>query len=226
MDNRSFSNAPSGADDGYDAFADGGSAGAGTGGGPANGYGEGYGLPRETMITQDIPIRVLSTAHVEGIHEPRCREPDVHILLPSLAQLKAISERFIKLSLSSTSNNRPGAAGPKLEIAANMHGGLRVGIKTEGLKIESRWEGLSNPELDAGRVEGGEEGVRQHPSTRMKAVEGEEGWAVVRVEGRDWGRVLGVGRLGGRVIACKFDWEVVVVVNMGPYWDDVVGAGC
>ena len=29
-------------------------------------------------------------------------------------------------------------------------------------------------------------------------------WAVVRVEGRDWGRVLGVGRLGGRVIACEF----------------------
>lgn len=94
-----------------------------------------------------------------------------------------------------------------------MHGGLRVGIKTEGLKIESRWEGLSNPELDAGRVEGGEEGVRQHPSTRMKAVEGEEGWAVVRVEGRDWGRVLGVGRLGGRVIACKFS-----VGRLAPWW--------
>jgi len=166
------------------------------------------------MITQDIPIRVLSAHQVEGIHEPRCREPDVHILLPSLAQLKAISERFIKLSLSSnTTSNRPGAAGPWLEIAANMHGGLRVGIKTEGLKIESRWEGLSNPELDAGRVEGGEEGVRQHPSTRMKAVEGEEGWAVVRVEGRDWGRVLGVGRLGGRVIACKFS-----VGRLAPWW--------
>jgi len=31
----------------------------------------------------------------------------------------------------------------------------------------------------------------------------DEGWATVRVEGRDWGRVLGVGRLGGRVIACE-----------------------
>ena len=25
----------------------------------------------------------------------------------------------------------------------------------------------------------------------------------MRVDGRDWGKVLGVGRLGGRVIACK-----------------------
>ncbi|MCJ1248267.1 hypothetical protein MMC30_005484 [Trapelia coarctata] len=205
LDSRSPSNAPGETEDGYGAFNYRVSGGAAPGAGvvPATGYGDGYGPPRETMITQDIPIRVLSASHVEGIHEPRCREPDVHILLPSLAQLKAISERFIKLSLASApTSNRPGAAGPRLEIAANMHGGLRVGIQTEGLKIESRWEGLSNPELDAGRVEGGEEGVRQHPSTRMKGVEGEEGWAVVRVEGRDWGRVLGVGRLGGRVIAC------------------------
>ena len=36
----------------------------------------------------------------------------------------------------------------------------------------------------------------------MKEREGEEAWAVVRVEGRDWGRVLGVGRMGGKVIAC------------------------
>jgi len=40
-----------------------------------------------------------------------------------------------------------------------------------------------------------------HPSTIMRAKTGEEGWATVRVEGRDGGRVLGVGRLGGRVIA-------------------------
>ena len=90
-----------------------------------------------------------------------------------------------------------------MELAANMHGELRVGIRTEALKIESRWEGLSNPELDPGQVEGGEEGVREHPSTRMKERVGEEGWAVVRVEGRDWGKVLTVGRLGGRVVACR-----------------------
>lgn len=76
-------------------------------------------------------------------------------------------------------------------------------METPSLKIESKWEGLTNPELDPEQVEGGEEGVRGHASTRMKEREGEEAWSVVRVEGRDWGRVLGVGRLGGRVIACK-----------------------
>ena len=72
------------------------------------------------------------------------------------------------------------------------------------MKIESKWEGLTNPELDPEQVEGGEEGVRGHASTRMKEREGVEAWSVVRVEGRDWGRVLGVGRLGGRVIACEW----------------------
>lgn len=85
-----------------------------------------------------------------------------------------------------------------------MHGSLRISVATSSLKIESKWEGLQNPELDPGVVEGGEEGVREHASTRMKGVPAgdESGWARVRVEGRDWGRVLGVGRLGGRVVAC------------------------
>lgn len=31
----------------------------------------------------------------------------------------------------------------------------------------------------------------------------EAAWATVRIDGKDWGRVLSVGRMGGRVIACK-----------------------
>lgn len=173
---------------------------------------------RETTITQSIPVAVLAAATVAQIHEPTCREPDVHIMLPPLLQLKAISERFTKLALSpstsstaaSSRNFNPtqgasASSSSRLVLSANMHGGLKIGVQTSALKIESKWEGLQNPELDPGVVEGGEEGVREHASTRMKALaDGDErGWATVRVEGRDWGRVLGVGRLGGRVVACK-----------------------
>jgi len=158
---------------------------------------------RETTITQDIPVIVLAAATVASIHEPQCPQPDVHIMLPSLVQLKAISERFTKLALSTTTNNPNNTTSSRLILSANAHGELRIGVETSQLKIESKWEGLTNPELDPGQVEGGEEGVRGHASTRMKEREGEEAWSTVRVEGRDWGRVLGVGRLGGRVIACK-----------------------
>lgn len=148
-------------------------------------------------------------------------------MLPPLLQLKSISDRFTKLALSTstgTTSRRGGGGGggasgsqdlgapassfassssSRLVLAANMHGELRIGVTTAALKIESRWEGLVNPELDPDEVEGGEEGVSRHASTLMKDKEGDEAWAVVRVDGRDWGRVLGVGRLGGKVIACE-----------------------
>lgn len=164
---------------------------------------------------------------MEGLHEPRCREPDVHILLPALAQLKAVSDRFTKLALSSRATatgggvggvllpaSTPGAGvaftgpGPRLELSANMHGCLRLRVAADAIDIKSMWTGLVNPELDPGEVEGGEEGVEMHPSTRMKRLgdplgRREEGWATVRIDGRDWGKVMSVGRLGGRVIACR-----------------------
>jgi HUS1 checkpoint protein len=165
---------------------------------------------RETIVSQEIPVRVLNPAQVEGLHEPRCREPDVHILLPPLMQLKSISDRFTKLAMTSNPATGGGSrlAGPKLEMSANMHGCLRMSIHADAMNISSLWTNLSNPELDPTQVEGGEEGIREHPSTRMKQLgsadgKSEEGWATVRIDGKDWGKVMSVGRLGGRVIACE-----------------------
>jgi hypothetical protein len=77
------------------------------------------------------------------------------------------------------------------------------------MSISSVWTDLSNPELDPAQVAGGENGLAEHPSTRMKQLgsadgRSEEGWATVRIDGRDWGKVMSVGRLGGRVIACEY----------------------
>ena len=166
---------------------------------------------RETLVTQDVPVRVLAPASVEGLHEPRCRDADVHIVLPNLMQLKSISDRFTKLAMASKNVTRAGlggaASGPKLELSGNMHGCLRLALNNDAMRIKSLWTGLENPELDAQQVANGEEGLANHPSTIMKSLgdatgQGDEGWATVRIEGRDWGRVLSVGRLGGKVIAC------------------------
>jgi HUS1 checkpoint protein len=165
---------------------------------------------RETIVTQDVPIRVLAATSVEGLHEPRCREPDVHVTLPNLLQLKSISDRFTKLAMSTKPGGRggfSGAGGPRLELSANMHGCLRLALNTDAMRINSLWTGLGNPELDPEMNGDGPEGIANHPSTRMKALgdsqgQSEEGWATVRLDGKDWGKVLSVGRLGGRVIAC------------------------
>lgn len=172
---------------------------------------DGAGFPihqreRETHVSQDVPIRVLSAEKVAGLHEPRVREPDVHIVLPSLAQLKSISDRFTRLATAGVGSASSGGRGgsrksPRLELSANMFGRLRLGLKTDAMEIASEWKDLTNPDLDASAYEGGEDTLREHPSTRMKQ-RGEEAWATVRVDARDWGRVLSVGRVAGRVIAC------------------------
>ncbi|KAH7089827.1 checkpoint protein Hus1/Mec3 [Paraphoma chrysanthemicola] len=163
---------------------------------------------RETIVTQEIPVRVLAPDTVASLHEPSTREPDVHIMLPPLMQLKSISDRFTKLALADTKNGSGSTASrTRLEIAANMHGCLKMSIKTDAMRISSVWTDLNNPDLDPNQVVGGESGIADHPSTRMRLVgsadgRSEEGWASVRIDGRDWGKVMSVGRLGGRVIAC------------------------
>lgn len=157
---------------------------------------------RETIVTQDIPVRVLTADSVEGIHEPKVREPEAHIYLPSLIQLKAISDRFTKLAMAtSTGSGKSSAVAPKLALSANMHGSLKLSIATDALDISSVWTGLENPDLVAEEVENGEEGLAAHPSAKLKEA-GPDAWSTVRIDGRDWGRVLSVGRLGGKVIAC------------------------
>lgn len=68
------------------------------------------------------------------------------------------------------------------------------------------WKGLVNPPLDPAQLSQDE--IDHLPSERMRALGGEdggeEGWAKVRIDGRDWGRVLSVGRLSPKVVACKF----------------------
>jgi HUS1 checkpoint protein len=187
---------------------------------------------RETFITQEIPVKVLHESAVEGLHEPRCRDPDVHIVLPDLFQLKSISERFTKLAADSSpkaaaaaatmtsSNNlmdqprdaipspgsgtRPPGVSPKLELSANMHGSLRLSIATDALKISSVWSDLVNPALDPSQLS--QTQIEQLPSERMRALGGDDeaGWAKVRIDGRDWARVLSVGRMNPKVVACEF----------------------
>ncbi|KAJ5714797.1 uncharacterized protein N7483_011978 [Penicillium malachiteum] len=194
---------------------------------------------RETIITQEIPIKILHEGAVEGLHEPHCPDPDVHIILPGLAQLKSISDRFTKLASTHSKNRQPGliaadaasaadegkgpgAAGlgsnaPKLELSANMHGKLKLAIATDELRIASVWSGLVNPSLHPGQIT--EEEYSQLPSERMREVgdDDESGWAKVRIDGKDWSRVLSVGRLSPKVVACEYLYSIFQVSSGGFY---------
>ncbi|KAK4138622.1 checkpoint protein hus1-like protein [Trichocladium antarcticum] len=187
---------------------------------------------REKIITQDIPVRVLHPGTVETIMQPKVREPDVHIQLPPLLQLKAISDRFTKLASTGTTGAGPSRTGggpfsgggggvgsaqsPKLTLSANMHGSLRLRLATDALDITSVWDGLENPELDPSQLA---VPLAEHPSTVFREA-GPDRWAAVRVDGRDWSRVLSVGRLEGRVIACFADDHALILYVYVPHADD------
>ncbi|GIC88614.1 checkpoint protein HUS1 family protein [Aspergillus udagawae] len=180
---------------------------------------------RETVITQEIPVKVLHETAVEGLHEPRCRDPDVHIILPSLAHLKSISERFSKLA----GDARPAASSgivsstltsPKLELSANMHGSLKLAIATDALRISSVWSDLVNPPLDPAQMSQSE--IEQLPSERMRALgsDDEAGWAKVRIDSRDWSRVLSIGRLSLKVVACFIhETALILYVYLPGSWN-------
>ncbi|KAI0190122.1 checkpoint protein Hus1/Mec3 [Astrocystis sublimbata] len=201
---------------------------------------------REKIITQDIPVRVLHPETVETIMQPKVREPDVHIQLPPLLQLKAISDRFTKLAVAARGGGSTalypgdksggggggtgfgggagggaggGSGSPKLELSANMHGSLRLRLDTDALDVESRWDGLENPQLDPAQLSCA---LEEHPSTKYKS-EGPQKWATVRVDGKDWSKVLSVGRLDGRVIACFADDHALILYVYVPHREDVGG---
>lgn len=185
---------------------------------------------RETIITQDIPVKVLPMQAVEGLHEPRTQEPDVHIYLPNLLQVKSISERFTRLALATKGGSGTGPS-PRLELSANMHGAFRIAIKTDALSIQSVWTGLQNPELDPGHYVEGSQEVREHPSNRMKELGGpdgqnEAGYSKVRIDGKDWSRVLSVGRLAARVIACFMNDTGLILYVYPPADEDGSEESC
>lgn len=179
---------------------------------------------REKVITHDIPVRVLHPDTVETIMQPKVREPDVHIQLPPLLQLKAISDRFTRLATTSstTSSARGQATNPKLELSANMHGSLRLRIATDSLDVTSTWNKLSNPDLDPAQLA---VPIEDHPSTKFREA-GPDKWATVRVDGKDWSRVLSVGRLEGRVIACFADDHALILYVYVPQYDDAGAEDC
>lgn len=172
---------------------------------------------REKIITHEIPVRVLYPESVETIMQPKTRDPDVNITFPPLLQLKALSDRFTRLTSSSTSSSR---SGPKLELSANMFGSLRLSVRTDGGSVSSEWTDLVTPELNPEQMS---VPVEEHPTARFREA-GPDRWASVRVDGKDLSRVLSVGRLEGRVIGSFIDDHALILYCYISHFDEATVA--
>ncbi|KAL2114070.1 hypothetical protein VUR80DRAFT_751 [Thermomyces stellatus] len=170
---------------------------------------------REKIITHEIPVRVLYPESVETIMQPKTRDPDVNITFPPLLQLKALSDRFTRLTAAS-----PSRGAPKLELSANMFGSLRLAVQTDGGSVSSEWSGLVTPELNPEQMT---VPIEEHPTTKFREA-GPGRWASVRVDGRDLSRVLSVGRLEGRVIGSFIDDHALILYCYISHFDEATVA--
>lgn len=137
-----------------------------------------------SVITQDLHVRVLSAGFVSTIKEPRCPEPDVHIVLPELNNLRYVTDRFKVLA-------------DKLILVANMNGEMTLKAETDAVRVESSWKNLVNPELNAEQLPD-----EQQPATQLRD---KAEFARIKVDSRDWANMLKVYTVAKRAIACL--WE-------------------
>ncbi|PPR04814.1 hypothetical protein CVT24_007074 [Panaeolus cyanescens] len=83
-------------------------------------------------IAHDVKIEVLRPADVAKMTEPLCPEPDLHILMPRLEDLRTIVERLRPLS-------------DIVSFRGNNNGKLQLAIHTDSVQIETEWTELQNP---------------------------------------------------------------------------------
>jgi HUS1 checkpoint protein len=90
-------------------------------------------------VVQDFPIKLLYPTQKALLVEPHLPDPTVHILLPSLKQLKPIVDRLKKLDEA-------------LIIECNMDGVLKLGVQTDSAKITTVINGLEHPKVEGAEV--------------------------------------------------------------------------
>ncbi|KAH8927030.1 cell cycle checkpoint, partial [Atractiella rhizophila] len=90
---------------------------------------------RETLIVQDIAIKVLKPSEMNSFTEPLCPEPPVYIVLPPLESMKSVIERLKNLD-------------GKIRIRMNRAGELRLKTVCDPAVIEVEWRGCNNPNLE------------------------------------------------------------------------------
>ncbi|KAI0829105.1 cell cycle checkpoint [Trametes gibbosa] len=93
-------------------------------------------MGRTITVVQHITVDVMRHADVDRLKEPMCPEPDVHIILPALANLRTVVERLRPLATDGVT------------FRANHSGELQLAVVTDNARVEVGWAGLTNPAMN------------------------------------------------------------------------------
>ncbi|KDQ58941.1 hypothetical protein JAAARDRAFT_56944 [Jaapia argillacea MUCL 33604] len=114
---------------------------------------------RRKSLNYDVNIEVLKPADVKRLTEPLCPEPDVHILLPPLPNLRPPTDHLKQLSQT-------------LVISASNSGIFEMGVKTVGVGVQVRWENCVVPKM--ARDEDGDESANISKAAEVDPPSGSE----------------------------------------------------
>lgn len=138
-------------------------------------------------------MRVISPL-VANVVEPVMPLADVNIYLPNLGQVRTITERLNRLSTGSTDPDR-------LVLAANNRGEFKMAFESPDVRVETKWADLHNPELANSEELAGQQSNARDASE----------FSQVRLDGKEWAKVLKVSTLGKKAVACFTDQRAFVL---------------
>ncbi len=135
-------------------------------------------------VIQDVPIRLLSPSQLALLSEPEMPNPTVHIMLPTLKNLKPIVDRLKGLS-------------DWLALECNMDGILKLGVTTDSAKITTVITGLDHPKVD---------GDNEPPRDA-------DLWGSARVDMKKFSRFLGAVNVSPDHVVCCIIVQKAVVMH-------------
>ncbi|RSH84667.1 uncharacterized protein EHS24_006191 [Apiotrichum porosum] len=83
-------------------------------------------------ITHEVAVHIITSRRQSELTEPLCPPPDLHLVLPNLAELKTIVSRLGHMSEDVT-------------ISANHQGTMELRVKSNNLSMTTTWNNLSIP---------------------------------------------------------------------------------
>nr|XP_019048408.1 HUS1 checkpoint protein [Kwoniella bestiolae CBS 10118]OCF27338.1 HUS1 checkpoint protein [Kwoniella bestiolae CBS 10118] len=93
----------------------------------------GYTAQRKPMsITHEIPVKILSPKRQAELNEPLCPQPDIHVVLPNLLELRNIVSRLSHLA-------------DDVKVSANHEGRLELTAKSSRVNLTTTWNELNVP---------------------------------------------------------------------------------
>ncbi|WWC85520.1 uncharacterized protein L201_000384 [Kwoniella dendrophila CBS 6074] len=93
----------------------------------------GYTAQRKAMsITHEIPVKILSPKRQAELNEPLCPQPDIHVVLPNLLELRNIVSRLSHVA-------------DDVKVSANHEGRLELTANSSRVNLTTTWKDLNVP---------------------------------------------------------------------------------